>query len=134
MSTGNKAVMIKLNRNFTLRSTLGHMLTFKKNVPMPIPTVMIRACAEIGAERVDGKDAFEEKESDKEPQPIDPGDRLADVGSAIIDIVEKNDSRDFTAANMPKVGVVSAAVGYKVDRTEVSKAWQIRNEELANDA
>jgi hypothetical protein len=126
-----KPVLMRLNRNYTLRSTLGHMLTFKKDVPMPIPPIMIRACAEIGAERVDGKDAFEVKEVVKVVQPVDPGSRLDDVRAGLDKIAERNDSREFTAAGMPKVAVVSEVVGYKVDRTEVTKAWQDRAEELA---
>jgi len=124
-------VLMKLNRNYTLRSTLGHMLTFKKNEPMPIPLSLVRACAEIGAERVDGVDPFEEKEASRPAMPIDPSHRLGDISSALIDIVERNDNADFTASGIPKTSAVSVAVGYKVDRNEVMKAWQIRSEEIA---
>lgn len=129
MST-NKTVMMKLNRNYTLRSTLGHMLTFKKDVPMPIPQIMVYACAQIGAERVDGKEVFVEPEAPKS-NPVDPGQRLNEVLAAFDGIVEKNDSRDFTASGIPKVSVMSKAVGYAIDRTEVMKAWEQRLEALA---
>lgn len=124
-----KTVTMKLNRDKTVRSTLGHMITFEKDKPIPVPQVMVRACAEIGAERVDGEDAFKEEEQKKPSQPIDPGERLEDIGAAIEEIVERNDSSDFTAAGIPNVKIVSNTVGYKVDRTEVLAAWKARIEE-----
>ena len=51
-------VVMVLNRDFSLASTLGHVLTFKKDEPMPVPPIMVRACAEIGATRVDCVDPF----------------------------------------------------------------------------
>jgi hypothetical protein len=123
-----RTVTMKLNRNKTVRSTLGHMLTFQKDIPMEIPQIMVRSCAEIGAERVDGKDAIVEAPV-KEAQPVDPGHRLEDVGKAIEEIVERNNSLDFTAAGLPKIKVVSTAVGYRVDKTEVMTAWKARIED-----
>jgi hypothetical protein len=127
-------IAMVLNRNFCLSSTLGHVITFKKDEPTSIPPIMIRACAEIGATRVDGVDPFEIVEDAKSAQPVDPGIRLEQVRTAIDVVCGRNAREDFTAANTPKVSAVSVEVGYKVDRTEVSKAWQIRNEELANEA
>jgi hypothetical protein len=122
-------VLMKLNRNKTVASTLGHMITFTKDVPMEIPLVMVRSCAEIGAERVDGKDAIVEEVEEKVNQPIDPGVRLDAVGVAIQAIVDRNDSQEFTAAGMPQVKVVSTEVGYRVDKTEVTAAWKARAED-----
>jgi hypothetical protein len=127
-------IAMVLNRDFCLSSTLGHVITFEKDKPMSIPPIMVRACAEIGATRVDGVDPFKLVEEAKDAQPVDPSIRLEQVRTAIDAVCERNARDDFTAANTPKVSAVSAHVGYKVDRTEVSKAWQIRNEELANDA
>jgi hypothetical protein len=124
-------VTMVLNRDFTLASTLGHVITFKKDEPMPIPPIMVRACAEIGATRVDGVDPFDIVEDKKDTQPVDPGVRLEQIRTAIEAICERNGRNDFTASNTPKVPVVSKEVGYKVDRNEVSKVWQLRNEELA---
>ena len=133
MSRPENTIMV-LNRNFTLRSTLGHMLTFAKNVPMTVPASMVRACAEIGAERVDGKNALIAEETTTFAQPVDPGHRLEDIRSTIIDLVETNDSREFTAAGIPKTTVVSEKLGYKVDRTEIATAWQTYQEDKANDS
>lgn len=126
-------VKMVLDRNYTVRSTLGHMITFKKDVPMNIPAVMVRSCAEIGAKRVDGEEALViEADEEQVVQPIDPGQRLEDVRAAIEVIVERNDVDDFTAGGTPKTPAVTKEVGYKVDHTEVTRAWKQRNEELAS--
>lgn len=125
-------VKMVLDRNHTVRSTLGHMITFKKDEPVSVPSLMVRSCAEIGAKRVDKKDALKpEAEQQKPTQPIDPGQRLEEVRAAIGAIVERNDVDDFTAGGTPKVKAVTKQAGYKIDQTEVNRAWKQRNEELA---
>ena len=122
-------ILMKLNRNKTVASTLGHIITFVKGVPTPVPEIMVRSCAEIGAERVDGADAFAEEEKKVPANPVDPGQRLSEIGAALETIIERNDIDDFTAAGIPNVRAVGAEVGYKVDRTEVLSAWKARSEE-----
>ena len=39
-----------------------------------------------------------------------------------------------TAGGIPKVAAVSKRLGFKVDRTEVIKAWRQRAEDLMNDS
>lgn len=124
-----KTVLMTLNRDKTIASTLGHMITFTKDEPLPVPEVMVRTCAEYGAVRADGEDAIKEEVDETPAQPIDPGHRLEDVSKALETIVERNDSNDFTAAGIPNVKVVTKEVGYRVDRTEVIKAWKARAEE-----
>ena len=128
----SEPVEMVLDRNYTVRSTLGHMITFKKDVSIAIPAVMVRSCAEAGAKRVDGGDAFVAPKATEQPtQPIDPGQRMDDVRAAIEQMVERNDVNDFTAGGSPKTSAVTAEVGYKIDRNEVARAWKQRNEELA---
>jgi hypothetical protein len=129
-----KTVTMKMERNYTVASTLGHMITFKKGVPMEVPEVMVRTCAEAGAVSVNGVDPFQEPEREGPYQPIDPGQRLNDVRKAIEKIVTANERDDFTAAGTPSVGAVSREAGYRIDRAEVQRVWQLRNEELAANA
>lgn len=121
-------VMMVLNRDFTLASTLGHVLTFKKNEPLPVPSIMVRACGEIGAVRADGEDVFKPAEAPP-ATPVDPGTRLKEIRTAFDEIVQRNNSSDFTAGGTPTVTSVSAAVGYRVDRAEILRAWQDRADE-----
>lgn len=133
-----KTVEMVMDRNYTVRSTLGHIITFKKGEPTLVVASMVRSCAEVGARRVDGEEAIkpvEEEDVAQAQQAVDPGQRMDDVRAAIDKLVEKNDVDDFTAGGSPKVASVSEVVGYKIDRTEVARAWKQRNEELAeNDA
>ena len=102
---------------------------------MSVPSIMVRACGEIGATRVDGEAAIAVEELEaKVSQPVDPGERQEDIREAMEVIVERNAREDFTAAGMPVIKVVSAQVGYKVDRNEVTKAWRQRAEDIANDS
>jgi len=131
----NEPVMMVLNRTYTLTSTLGHMLSFKKDVPMSVPSSMIRACGEIGAIRVDGEPAVgvPEEIEGKLTQPVDPGHRAIDIAAAIETLVTRNEREDFTAAGMPNIKSVSKEVDYRVDRSEVVKVWRQRAEDLANE-
>ena len=130
----NNSIMMTMNRNVTITSTLGHMITFKKGVPTGVPSIMVRTCAERGAEKSDGENVLLEAEEVKETQPVDPGQRLEDIRAAMEKIVERNDVNDFTAAGIPSVPAVNKEVGYRVDRTEVNSAWRQRAEDLADDA
>jgi len=131
---GIKTVEMVMDRNYTVRSTLGHMVSFTKGEPIQVPQIMVRSCGEHGARRTDGDDVFAPPpEAPRQKQAVDPGERLEDVRAAIERIIERNDINDFTAGNSPKTPAVSKEVGYKVDYTEVTKAWQQINEDKLND-
>ena len=131
---GIKTVEMVMDRNFTVRSTLGHMISFKKGAPMPVPEIMVRSCGEHGARRTDEVDVFAPPpEAPRQKQAVDPGERLVDVRAAVERIVERNDVDDFTAGNSPKTTAVSKEVGYKIDFMEVKKVWQQINEDKLND-
>lgn len=128
----NKVVKMVLNRNYVLRTTLGHSVAFKKGEPINVPAIIAKSAAEIGAERVDGKDVFEAP-VEAPVQPVDPSQRGEDIRKAVETIVDRNAIKDFTAGGTPKVAAVSAQVGYKVDQVEVAKAWAAHNEDLENE-
>lgn len=131
---GTKTVEMIMDRNFTVRSTLGHMITFTNGVPIQVPEIMVRTCGEHGARRTDGADVFAAPaEGPRQKQAVDPGERLSDVRAAVERIVERNDVEDFTAGNSPKTEAVSKEVGYKIDYMEVKKAWQQFNEDKLDD-
>ena len=121
-------IYMVMSHNRTVASTLGHVLTFTKDEPLPVPPIMVKECAERGAVRVDGEEVFKEEE-EKPKFPVDPGARQQDIRAAMEKIVERNDSKEFTAGGTPTVSAVSEEVGYRVDRTEITKAWQDRADE-----
>ena len=126
-------VKMVMDRDYVLRSTLGHILTFKKGKPKDVPAIMVETAAEVGAKRVDGEPAFAEPEA-QPATPVDPAKRNKDVRAAIEAIVEKNARDDFTAGGTPKVAAVSRETGYKVDQTEVARIWAKYNEDKLNES
>lgn len=124
-------VKMVMGRNFTLRTTLGHSIRFRKDEPVNVPVIIAETAAQYGAVRVDGQEVFAEPVA-KPAQPVDPAKRMKDIRAAIEAIVEKNNVDDFTAGGTPKVSAVSRETSYKVDHREVTTAWADRNEELLN--
>ena len=121
--------MLVLNRNYTLTSTLGHSIQFRKGVPTHVPPVLYQAAIGIGATRVDGADPDVLKDEARPNQaPLDPIERVDAVRRAIELVVRTNDRFDFTAAGIPTVTAVSEAAGWKVSAREIAHEWQTRGE------
>lgn len=131
--TRNVAVTeMTLNRDFTLGSTLGHRIRFAKGEVTRVPDIMIEEVIAIGAERVDGKDHFEDLAAQKgKVQPMSPAARQEAVKVALETIVERNNRDDFTAAGNPTLKSLGAEAGFKVDKNEQRIAVKERNESLA---
>lgn len=124
--------IMKLNRDYTLGSTLGHRVRFGKNAETRVPDICIEEAIAIGAERVDGKDHFEELAKAKgEVQPMSPIARQEAVKAALETIVERNNRDDFTAAGNPTLKALAKETGFKVDKNEQRIAVKERNESLA---
>lgn len=121
-----------LNRDLVLGSTLGHRIRFVKDEITRVPDIMIEEVIAIGAERVDGKDHFEELAKERgEVQPMSPEARYAAVQEALVTIIDRNDRPDFTASGNPKLNALAREVGFKVDKNEQQRAVKERNESLA---
>lgn len=112
-----------LNRNFVLESTLGHVLRFEKNKPIPVPPVMYGLALGIGAEFTDDKPAIEEP-SDAPQQIFDPALRRARLLEIVTDVFKRNQGDEFTAGGKPKASVVSKAFGFEVSPREVAEVVQ----------
>ena len=126
-------VKLVLNRNYRLASTMGHVIFFKKDVPVEVPAVMYPEAINLGAVRADGKDAYEDKP--EPPKHAASADERADLlRSALDTLIKRNDTEDFTATGNPKIAAVEKIVSFKTNRKELSRAIRTRNEELANDA
>lgn len=112
-----------LNRTYTYRSTSG-VVSFVKGEPTWVIPAMEREVAAIGAERVDG-DSPEMLEPERTPLPqLSVDERNGQIFIAFDQIVERNDSKDFTGAGVPTVKAVERIVDFDVDRGEVGALWQ----------
>lgn len=124
--------LMTLNRDLMLGSTLGHRIRFVKGGTTRVPDIMIEECVAIGADRVDGKDHFEELAKERgKVQPMSPDARYASVKSALATIYDRNKRDDFTAAGNPKLKALAEETGFKVDKNEQQRAVKERNEARA---
>lgn len=113
-----------LNRNFLLRSTMGHTVGFEKGVPAYVPPEVEREAAAIGAERVDGKgDGPLGKEADAVVE-LSAEEREIMIAAAFEQITKRNDAKDFTGQGVPTIKAVEKIVSFDVDRSELVDLWQ----------
>lgn len=118
-----------LNRNYTLNTTLGHCVRFKKGVPTDVPKVIVQQALSVGAEAVD---EAAQKEVDIEASKDDPkarsavptGDeRKGKIKEVLEQIASRNQSGDFTAGGKPKLEAINAELDFKVTTEERDELW-----------
>lgn len=118
-----------LNRDLVLGSTLGHRIRFVKGEETRVPDIMIEEAIAIGAERIDGKDHFEElAKKEGKVQPMSPEARYASVKTALETIIDRNNRDDFTAAGNPTLKAMANETGFKVDKNEQRRAVKEYND------
>lgn len=108
-----------MQRNLVVSSVLGHAIGFEKGVPTHVPPSMYEEVMSRGAVPEEDMPESEVKKSDA----LTPEDRKILLSAAIEELVTKNDSKDFTAAGMPHVKVLSAKVGFNVEADERDAAF-----------
>ena len=123
------STMMVLNRNYTLRTLLGHTIEFRRNIPTHVPPNIRSQAIAIGAVLADGSDPdVLPDELQVNSAPHDLVDRVAAVREAIETIVRRNERLDFTAAGIPTVAAVAQVTGWKVQAREIAEEWQARGE------
>lgn len=115
-----------LNRNYTLRSTKGHMINFAKGEPTYVPPIMVPEVIALGAESVDGPvDAVDVLGDEIVIAPeLPPDEREAILLKAYPAMVTANKRYDFTGQGIPNLKALSAIVGFVVDKRELDATWQ----------
>ncbi len=121
---------MKLNRNYRLASTLGHVLVFKKGEEVEVPDVIVREAVDIGAEFVE-KEARDEVFAEPKvgpATPVNPKERQESIIAALEAIEERNNRDDFTATGNPTMKAIQDVAGFKIDKGELMQAMKTRNE------
>ncbi len=120
-------MMMVLNRNFTLRTTLGHVIGFKKDEPIDVPEPVVDAAMNCGAQAVDPAEVDKRVEDQEKSEQLPPEPQGAErekiIADAIVKLVKRNHSTDFTAAGSPQTTSVEGVVGFKVSAAERNAAW-----------
>ena len=120
------------NRNYTLATTKGHVVFFKKGVPKMCPNVILEDAIAVGIIPTDEAD-LPGGEADA-LLPVEPtgSERVRQIRDIIESLMRRNGRNDFTASGLPNINVVSGALGYKVDVVELGRVWHIIRHENAD--
>lgn len=112
-----------LNRNYVLRTTKGHTISFVKGQPVYVPPVIEKDAIAIGAERSDGGATDPLGEEVVQQPPLNGDELKLLMFSAFEEIAAKNDANDFTGQGVPTVKAVERIIGTDVSRTDLVAAW-----------
>ena len=111
-----------LNRNYSLRSLMGHMIDFKKGTPTYVPPICSKEAIAIGAECVDDKiDVLGPEEAPV--TVLTPGEREEALIAAFRMLEERNGRGDFDASGAPTLKAVEKIVEFEVNKAELNALW-----------
>ena len=113
-----------LNRNYTHRSLLGHIINFKKGEPTFVPPLLVREVTGIGAEQVDGTKVDLLDEEVHEAVPLDLMERKEALIAAFELLEQRNARGDFTGQNRPANKALREICGFEVANAERDEVWQ----------
>lgn len=116
-------------RNFTLRSTTGHVVHFEANQPTPVPESLYAEALRYNIVPV-------AERPDLDPDGALNGGRVQITGSlkdalvlgAIDEIVQRNNTEDFGGSRQPKAKAIETLCGIKLAGTELSKYYDTYRE------
>lgn len=133
------AHMFVSRRDFMLRTTLGHCISFEKNKPTHVPKALhalalekgILPCDDAGQElELASAQDVAAPEAPKLEVPEDAEARQDAIKNVCREIAKRNKSSDFNAGGTPRADSVTLALGYRVDQKEVRQAWVVLRPEL----
>jgi hypothetical protein len=114
-----------MHRDRTVPSTLGHVIEFKKGVPMHVPPALHRLVLEAG-----GEPEEELKEDPRDPktptgkvEPGDPQEREKQILDAMEMLATENKRENFTAGGAPHNKALTALLGWAPDAKERDTLW-----------
>lgn len=114
-----------LNRTYTHRSTLGHIVNFVKGQPVWVPPACHREVTTLGAEPVDGE-KIDLIDPDAPALPMAPGgdERRAQIKAVYAQLQARNQRGDFTGQGRPNLAVLKELLGFEVITRERDDVWE----------
>ena len=112
-----------LHRNYVLRTTKGHIISFKKDQPTNVPPVCVEAAVAIGAVAVDAKDGDILGEVAKPEPSMTADEREAKVFEAFGIMKMRNERGDFTASGVPDGRRLPVLLGFEITAQERDAYW-----------
>lgn len=114
--------LFTLHRNYVLRTTKGHTISFKKNKATHVPPICISDAISIGAIPADDEVNVL---GDEEPIviPLTPAERKAKVFDAFRTMAGREIREDFTASGVPNTKRLPALTGFDMTSKERDAYW-----------
>lgn len=112
-------------RNYTLRTTSGHVIRFKADEPTYVPDYIADQALAVNILPVDGK-ALADYDTDvgiARNDGMNPVLREALVLYAIADLLKENDSAHFDGGGRPKAASITERSGVQISATERNTFW-----------
>lgn len=119
-----------LHRNFILRTTKGHTISFVKDEPTWVPPACVPDAVAIGAVSDTQVDVLGDE--DKPVVTLTPDQRQDKLFKAFETLLERSERGDFTGSGLPHPRKLSELCGFEVSNRERDAAWQAYNN-LANE-
>lgn len=120
-----------LHRNYVLRTTKGHAISFKKGTPTYVPPICVEDAVAIGARPV--AEEIDILPDDSPDVVLTAQERMDKIAEAIQTMVARNERNDFTGSGLPDIRRMNAIVGFDVTKPERDAAWQRYREEVAEE-
>lgn len=112
-----------LNRNHTLVSLAGRVISFKAGQPVWVPPEVEKEAMLIGALPTEGTKDILDPEPEEQLE-LSAADRLAAINKAFV-VMKGRDARgDFTAQGVPNTKVLEKLTGFEVTSKERDETWQ----------
>lgn len=121
-------------RNYTLRTTSGHTIKFRADVPQEVPDNIINEALAVNILPVDNNALKVRDATANGVQKVSIGGALrsALVLRALADIARENDSANFDGGGRPKTNVVNDRCGLGITAKERSDFWDQYRQITAN--
>ncbi len=122
--------LMKMPRNWTVRTTSGHSVRFRKGLEAHVPDDfnVIEECRKYGAEYVDASDEQilpDEEALGRTNLPKTPNERRTRIMNLLGEMKDhQSEHRNhFTAASLPSVRYLNSALGFDVRADEIKTMW-----------
>lgn len=130
---GHGQVEVISTRNYTLATTKGHVIRFYKGIAKAIPGTILEDAMAVGIMPTDEK-YLPGAETQSILGDVARGtERVRQIREVVEALVARNERGDFSASGLPSLVVVSDALGYKIEQSELSRVWASIREEKANE-
>jgi hypothetical protein len=112
----------KMHRNFTLRSTCGLSMEFKKGELVFVPPPLYAEAIAAGA--IPETELTEDELPPKPAEPPPGAERDAKIAAAFEAVLKRGLKEEFTAGNVPHASVLTKELGWAMNAKERDEAWR----------